>query len=313
MGGQYMGQIEGGLPYQTMFSTLNKQRRLLGANPSGDYRSYTQSKGFQKFDNEWQDIVEKYLEQRKKLTGKSKGGKVEDDAEYNQELTPLQKELGKAAYTLEKHRKYKTGKYSGKEDEVVSPRRPYEEKTVQMPGDFRGNTMNTPLGDRFKNEYKFYNMPEFREEDMPLKRHLRYYSGGGSARITDDYSIAPEAKTGKWSKQDEKLFQKGVRGTKWYQQFVDKYGEPPDLNSKDYNYRAAWKAGVRPQDYEHDPEMQHWASTTGKGESLKAKSHPSAWMEDYMQITGSDPHEPVEMTSDQIRAMGKALTYRYGK
>lgn len=212
MGGEYVGEIVGGLPYQTMFSTLNKQRRLLGANPAGDYRSYTQSKGFQKFDNEWQDTVEKYLAQRKKLTGKKKGGTVKKDSQ-----------------------------------------------------------------------------------------------------ITDDYSIAPEAKTGKWSQKDERAFQKGVRGTKWYKQFADKYGEPPDLNSKDYNYRAAWKAGVRPQDYEHDAEMQHWASTTGKGESLKATNHPTAWMEDYMQVTGSDPHEPTDMNPEQIKAMEKALMYRYGK
>jgi hypothetical protein len=132
-------------------------------------------------------------------------------------------------------------------------------------------------------------------------------------QITADYAIAPEAKTGKWSKQDEKSFQSGIRGTKWYQQFVGEYGEPPDLNSKDYNYRAAWKAGVRPQDYEYDADMQHWASTTGKGESLKSTNHPTAWMEDYMQVTGSDPHEPVDMNPEQIKAIKKALMYRYGK
>jgi hypothetical protein len=183
-----------------------------------------------------------------------------------------------------------------------------------MPGDFRGNTIKTPFGERYKDdEYKQNNMPEVNEDDIERKKELRYYSKGGSAKITDDYSIAPEAKTGKWSKKDEKSFQSGIRGTKWYKQFADKYGEPPNLNAKDYNYRAAWKAGVRPQDYEHDPEMQHWASTTGKGESLKSTNHPTAWMEDYMQVTGSDPHEPVDMNPEQIKAIKKALMYRYGK
>jgi len=148
-----------------------------------------------------------------------------------------------------------------------------------------------------------------------IKKYTGKKKGGRvkGMKVTDKYSIAPEAETPKMSKSDEANFQKGVRGTKWFQQFVDKYGEPPDLNSKDYNYRAAWKAGVRPQDYEHDPEMQHWASTTGKGESLKATNHPTAWMEDYMQVTGSDPHEPVDMNPEQIKAMEKALMYRYGK
>jgi hypothetical protein len=305
MGGQYMGQIEGGLPYQTMFSTLNKQRRLLGANPAGDYRSYTQSKSFQKFDNEWQDTVEKYLEQRKKLTGKSKGGVVDDDDRIP-DMPPNPTEADQAEF-MRKFKRYedrdywkRRGKNSG--DETTGVRQ------------IRGND-SYPMRAKIPEQFNKYFMPEFREEDMPLKKHLRYYGKGGrtTSKITDDYSIAPEAKTGKWSKKDEKTFQSGVRGTKWFQQFVDKYGEPPDLDSKDYNYRAAWKAGVRPQDYEHDAEMQHWASTTGKGESLKATSHPTAWMEDYMQVTGSDPHEPTDMNPEQIKAMEKALMYRYGK
>jgi hypothetical protein len=131
-------------------------------------------------------------------------------------------------------------------------------------------------------------------------------------RLTPEYSIAPEADLGTWTATDEKAFQKGIRQTPWYSQFVKKFGEAPDLNSKDYNYRAAWKSGMRPEFYEFDKEMQHWGSTTPQGRSVKATSHPTAWMEDYMNVTGRDPHEPGAMTPTQIDAIQRALVYRYG-
>jgi hypothetical protein len=140
-------------------------------------------------------------------------------------------------------------------------------------------------------------------------------SSGGKVKrvkITEKYSIAPEAKSPKLSKAEEEAFQRGVKQTKWFQQFREKYGEPPNLNDSSYNYRAASKAGVRPQDYAHDQEMQHWASVTPSGESLKSKSHPTAWMEDYMQVTGRDPHDPAQMSPEQVKAMEKSLMYRYG-
>jgi hypothetical protein len=130
--------------------------------------------------------------------------------------------------------------------------------------------------------------------------------------ITPEYSIAPEAKVGKWSNQDELAFQAGIRKTPWFSQFVKQYGEEPNLNDPEYNYRAAWKTGARPQNYEHDT-MQHWPSVNQQGMSLKATAHPTAWMEDYMQITGADPHQPVPLSQEQIVALSKALKYRYSK
>lgn len=131
-------------------------------------------------------------------------------------------------------------------------------------------------------------------------------------QISPDYAIAPEAKVGQWTNQDESAFQSGIRKTPWFSQFVKQFGEEPNLNSPDYNYRAAWKANVRPENYEHDT-MQHWPSVTPLGYSLKAKSHPTAWMEDYMQITGADPHKPVPLSQEQIMQLSKALRYRYSK
>ena len=131
-------------------------------------------------------------------------------------------------------------------------------------------------------------------------------------RLTPDYSIAPEAELGTWTAADEKAFQTGIRQTPWYAQFIKKFGGPPDLNSPEYNYRAAWKSGMRPQDYEFDREMQHWSSVTPQGKSVKSTSHPTAWMEDYMSVTGRDPHTPGAMTPAQIEAIQRGLVYRYG-
>jgi hypothetical protein len=131
-------------------------------------------------------------------------------------------------------------------------------------------------------------------------------------QITPDYAIAPEAKAEKFNAQDEAAFQAGIRQTPWFSQFVKQYGEEPNLNSPDYNYRAAWKSGVRPENYEYDT-MQHWPSVSPLGYSLKSTSHPTAWMEDYMQITGSDPNKPVPLSQDQIMQLSKALRYRYAK
>ena len=257
-------------------------------------------------DEQYLDEIGRYNDLIKKYTGKKKGGTVEDDS------PPLPPSTGKELTEAEiadwqrKSKAYENRQYWKRR----GANSPDENDT---PGRLDGRNDSYPMRSKVPEQFNKYFMPEYRDEELPFKKAMRYYSKGGSAKITDDYSIAPEAKTGKWSQKDEKSFQKGVRGTKWYKQFADKYGEPPDLNSKDYNYRAAWKAGVRPQDYEHDAEMQHWASTTGKGESLKATNHPTAWMEDYMQVTGSDPHEPANMNPEQIKAMEKALMYRYGQ
>jgi len=253
-------------------------------------------------DQQYLDEIGRYNDLIKKYTGKSKGGVVDDDDRIpDMPPNPTEADIAQFEKKLKRYNDRDYWKRRGKNsaDQDNSPRKLGDEYY--------------PMRTKVPEQFNKYFMPEYRDEELPFKKATRYYSKGGRAKITDDYAIAPEAKTGKWSKKDEKSFQSGIRGTKWYKQFVDKYGEPPDLDSKDYNYRAAWKAGVRPQDYEHDAEMQHWASTTGKGESLKATNHPTAWMEDYMQVTGSDPHEPVDMNPEQIKAMEKALMYRYGK
>ena len=101
-------------------------------------------------------------------------------------------------------------------------------------------------------------------------------------------SREPFKKT-KLSATDEKKFQDYVKNTAWYNQYKAIYGEAPDLNASDYDYRGAYKAGVEPVKYEFDNSLQHWPSKTPEGQSLKSPDHATAWMEDFMRTTGTDP------------------------
>lgn len=92
--------------------------------------------------------------------------------------------------------------------------------------------------------------------------------------------------------KEEQDFQAGIKKTEWFKEYVKEYGEEPDLNTKDYDYRSAWKAGVRPQRDPYDKNRYHWSSSNPEtGEMLKSKEHPTAWKEEYMKQTGKNPDE----------------------
>ena len=93
-----------------------------------------------------------------------------------------------------------------------------------------------------------------------------------------------------------------IKKTEWYKEFTKEFGEPPDLETKDYDYRAAWKAGIRPVRDPHDKNRYHWASSDPQtGKSLKSENHPTAWKEKYMKQTGKNPDE-VGMTKEKYEA-----------
>ncbi len=99
--------------------------------------------------------------------------------------------------------------------------------------------------------------------------------------------------------KEEQDFQAGIKKTEWFKEYVKEYGEEPDLNTKDYDYRSAWKAGVRPQRDPYDKNRYHWSSSNPEtGEMLKSKEHPTAWKEEYMKRTGKNPDE-VGITKEQ--------------
>lgn len=91
------------------------------------------------------------------------------------------------------------------------------------------------------------------------------------------------------SQDEEKQFKNWFSALPWYEEFVKKYGETPNPDDPSYDYRAAYKAGMTPERYEYDG-TYHWGSKTPDGQWLKSKNHPTAWMEDFMQSTGTDPN-----------------------
>jgi len=91
------------------------------------------------------------------------------------------------------------------------------------------------------------------------------------------------------SEPEEKQFQNWIKNTGWYKEFVNEYGEEPELNIPDYDYRAAWKAGIEPERDPYDNNRFHWPSSLPTGEMLKSATHPTAWKEMFMRETGQNP------------------------
>jgi hypothetical protein len=104
--------------------------------------------------------------------------------------------------------------------------------------------------------------------------------------------------------KEEKKFQAGIKATPWFSEFKKRYGEDPDLSSSaDYDYRKAWKAGIRPQPDPNDNNRYHWSSSTDTGELLKGPNHPTLWKENYMRATGKNP-DATGVTEKAAKKMG---------
>lgn len=102
--------------------------------------------------------------------------------------------------------------------------------------------------------------------------------------------------------KEEAEFQQGIKQTGWYKEYKKEYGEEPNLDTKEYDYRKAWKAGVRPERDPYDNNRYHWGSSDPKtGEMLKSKDHPTAWKEDYMKKTGKNP-DAVGVTKEEYKS-----------
>lgn len=88
---------------------------------------------------------------------------------------------------------------------------------------------------------------------------------------------------------EENQFQDWIKSTNWYSEFVKEFGEQPDLNIPEYDYRAAWKSGIQPERDPYDQNRYHWPSSAPSGEMLKSANHPTAWKEMFMRQTGVNP------------------------
>ena len=68
----------------------------------------------------------------------------------------------------------------------------------------------------------------------------------------------------------------------WRNGFQNRYGEQPQIEGGDYDYRAAYAAGARPQMGPGDT-VPHWSSVG------KAADHPTMWKQEFMTQFGVDP------------------------
>lgn len=133
-----------------------------------------------------------------------------------------------------------------------------------------------------------------------------------SNRLADlAYSVGGQPRTMPWGDDREREFQSAMQTqapyADWSRQFQQRYGEQPNLNDPQYNYRLAYALGVHPQAYAHDPGMMHWSSAApvapyAAAADLKRAGHQTKWMEHFMQSYGVDPHEATaEQMQDAIR------------
>ena len=99
MAGQHQGRFEIKVPFDEHFRTKQKERRLLGADPAHDYRSYELAQPVQIYDQEWLDGIMGYLEKQKKIIGKRIGGRV----------SKAEKKVREKMYALDANEPKRTG------------------------------------------------------------------------------------------------------------------------------------------------------------------------------------------------------------
>lgn len=146
-----------------------------------------------------------------------------------------------------------------------------------------------------------------------LMPHVPRSASAGSNLADLAYSVGGQRKTMPWGPEREQQFQTAMSQppySDWQQQFQQRYGERPDLNEPNYNYRLAYALGVQPQEYSHDPGMMHWSSAApvapyNEPADLKGANHQTLWMEHFMRTYGTDPHEA---SAEQIQdAIGRGI------
>ena len=88
----------------------------------------------------------------------------------------------------------------------------------------------------------------------------------------------------------------------WKEAFKNEYGEYPDIEDADYDYRGAWQSGQVPVSIADDP-VPHWGSFGVDGKQLKSPDHPTRWKSDYFELTGDDPDETDVTKASAVKAL----------
>jgi hypothetical protein len=120
------------------------------------------------------------------------------------------------------------------------------------------------------------------------------FAKGGVARKRNVDELHPLAEVG---------FQRDIKNSPWYAEFVRRYQEQPDIREGgDYNYRKAWAYGAEPQRDPYDQNSLHWPSALPNGDMLKAEDHPTAWKEHFMrEYDGLNP-DSIGATKEEFEA-----------
>jgi hypothetical protein len=138
----------------------------------------------------------------------------------------------------------------------------------------------------------------------PAHRHYNKGTTEVQYLALGDDEIGPKIPQG----NTEIPFQSTVQNTNWYNEYMNEYGEPPDLSKDaDYDYRKAVAAGAMPERSPEDNNRYHWPSSLPDGTMLKTEEHPTAWKEFYMRSTGVDP----DTVKNQDEATKVAIADKY--
>ena len=169
----------------------------------------------------------------------------------------------------------------------------------QMPQDYQmtnpGGIQSPPaMGDQ-------QNMPgelriPGRAEGGPVNPNQPYLVGeeGPEVIVPNQAGIVipniPKWEPTQFDSQEEQRFQQEIKQSPWYNGYVEKYGEPPNLDTENYDTRRAWKLGVVPSINNVD-QMYHWSDYAPDGTMLKSPHHETAWMGPFMQRYGINPDD----------------------
>ena len=121
------------------------------------------------------------------------------------------------------------------------------------------------------------------QDAMSPATRSSYYAGS---------EMPPDPRAQGWAPDAEKTFQVGIRATPWFAEFKQKFGEEPNLNDPDYDYRRAWAAGARPTVRDPGDNLLHWSS------QFKGENHPNRFVNGIDTITGKPVGSAAAMPSD---------------
>jgi len=110
------------------------------------------------------------------------------------------------------------------------------------------------------------------------------------------------------SMAEELEFQKWIKDTSWYKEYLKSYNEEPNLNDPNYDYRAAWKSGIVPEINSSDNKY-HW-SDFGNDKMLKSPNHPTAWAQFFMNQFGINP-DILSKDDARVKAYQNAWYKKY--